>query len=51
MRWHFRALAAAEDSTWHVHFQVTLSVPSLRYLRLTDLPKVDDNSPSGKSYR
>jgi len=36
MRWHFRALAAAEDSTWHVHFHVTPYVPGLRYLRLTN---------------
>jgi len=50
MRWHFRALAAAEDSTWHVHFRVTLCVPSLRYRRLTNLPNVDDISASGKSY-
>jgi len=50
MRRHFRALAVAEDSTWHVHFRVTLCVPGLRYLRLTDLPNVDDNSADGTSY-
>ena len=32
---HFRALAAAEDSTWHVHFRVTPRMPGLRYLRVT----------------
>ena len=49
--WHFRALAAAEDSTRHVHFRVTPRMPGRRYLRLTDLPSVDDSSASGKSYR
>ena len=44
-------LAAAEDSTWHVHFRVTPYVPGLRYLRLTDLPNVDESSASGTSYR
>ncbi len=51
MRRHFRALAAAEDSTWHVHFRVTLRVPDLGYLRLTDLPDGDDISATGTSYR
>ena len=50
MRRHFRALAAAEDSTRHVHFRVTPRMPGLRYLRLTDLPNVDDSSASGTSY-
>jgi hypothetical protein len=48
---HFRALAAAEDSTPHVHFRVTPGMPGLRYLRLTDLPSIDDISARGKSYR
>jgi len=47
---HFGALGAAEDSTCHVHFRVTPQAPGLRYLRLTDLPNVDDISASGKSY-
>jgi len=48
---HFRALAAAEDSTRHVHFRVTSGMPGLGYLRLTDLAGVDDISASGKSDR
>src|SRR5262249_6338411 len=39
-----------KDSTWHVHFRVTLCTPSLRYLPLTDLPNVDDISAGGSSY-
>ena len=48
---HFRAIAAAEDSTWNAHFRATPRVPGLRYLRLTDLPEFDDSSASGSSYR
>jgi hypothetical protein len=48
---HFRALAAAEDSTRHVHFRVTRRMPGLGYLRHADLPDVDDISASGTSYR
>ena len=51
MRRHFRAIAAAEDSTLNVHFRATPRVPGIRYLRLTDLVGVDDISASGKSYR
>jgi hypothetical protein len=49
MRRHFRALAAAEDSTRHVHFRVMPRMRGLRYLRLTDLPNADDSSASGES--
>jgi hypothetical protein len=48
---HFRALAAAEDSTWNVHFRATPRMPGLRYLRRTDLPNVDDSSAVAKSYQ
>ena len=47
---HFRAYAAAEDSTRHIHFRVTPRVSGLQYLRFTDLADADDTSASGKSY-
>jgi hypothetical protein len=50
MRWHFRAVAAPEDSTQHVHFRVMPRMLGLRYLRLTDLSNADDSSASGESY-
>ena len=50
MRRHFRAVAAPEDSTRHVHFRVMPRMPGLRYLRLTDLSSADDSSASGESY-
>ena len=48
---HFRAFAAAEDSTGNVHFRATPRRPVAGYRRLTDLPGVDDISASGTSYR
>jgi len=48
---HFEALYLMEDSTLHVHFRVTPYIPGLRYLRLADLPNVDESSGSGTSYQ